>query len=98
MLRGGTYRLRNAVTHAIFWRAILKGALAKRWVPFLRVTTLRGRRGRPSARLGEDGGEIFDFATLRFPVYPPADFKTWVVGLGSYSCRQPSTLPPLWCL
>ena len=49
--RGGTYRGRDAVKRAVFWRAMLEGAraLINRWVSLLRVTVFRaGRRGRPS--------------------------------------------------
>jgi len=44
---------------------MLKGTLMKRWVRFLRVTALRGRRERPSARLGEDGEKTTDLQKLQ---------------------------------
>jgi hypothetical protein len=74
MLRGGTYLRRNTVKRAIFWLQYQRVLLYKeRWVPYLRIATFRGRRGRPSARLGEDGvAKISDFERFFAPSFPRA--------------------------
>jgi hypothetical protein len=67
MPQGGTYPRRNAVINAQFLASDTKGWSKGAVGPILSVTTLRGRRGIPSARLGEDGGQMIDFANINNP-------------------------------